>query len=288
MLVALAATAGVLLAVPALSSPALLVVANVALWFVVVAAAPVLNLVVVEGSPVEEWNPRIGLLNAYQGYGWVAGLVVGTVWTAAAPRYLPPGLATRGLFVVLGVGTLVATLLTYRWYPDPVRLSPEQFLRVYRGISREGWGAGRYLRTLPYGPSRVYWALAELRRGRAFERFSGPLRRYFLAATLFSVGFAVFWGPMPAYLTELGHGEGVVFGLFLAANVGSAICYAPVGRASATLVGSRPPPWARGRCCSPWSRSSARCRRSRCRRWRPVSSSSASPGRSSPSPRPGW
>ncbi|MFB6304793.1 MAG: MFS transporter, partial [Haloferacaceae archaeon] len=48
VLVTLGATAGVLALVPLLASPWTVLVANAALWFVVAAAAPVLNLIAIE------------------------------------------------------------------------------------------------------------------------------------------------------------------------------------------------------------------------------------------------
>lgn len=43
--------------------------ANVALLFVVGAAAPVLNLIVVDGYDAADWNDRFGVLAHYQGVG---------------------------------------------------------------------------------------------------------------------------------------------------------------------------------------------------------------------------
>lgn len=229
LLVTLGATALVLAVAPFLARPWPLLAANAALWFAVSAAAPVSNLVMVDGVPEGEWESRIGLLNAYQGYGWVAGLALGTVWTVIAPPVLGQLLALRALFAVLAVTAAVGGVLVYRRYPDPVRLSDVYFRRVYRRLSREGWGSGRVLRTVPYGPSRVYWGLATLRPERV-RGLATPLGRYLAAVTLFSVGFAVFWGPMPAYLTVEGFDEGTTFLLFLVGNLGSAVTYTRVAR----------------------------------------------------------
>ncbi|MFC6786159.1 hypothetical protein ACFQFH_09745 [Halobaculum halobium] len=87
VLVALGATAGVLALVPLATTPVTVLALNAALWFVVAAAVPVLNLIVVEGAPVDEWDGHIASLNAWQGYGWVAGLLVGTAWTLVVPRF---------------------------------------------------------------------------------------------------------------------------------------------------------------------------------------------------------
>ncbi|QHS15934.1 MFS transporter [haloarchaeon 3A1-DGR] len=242
VLVALASVAGVLGVIPLLGSPWTLLVANAALWFVVSAAAPVLNLIVVEGAPAADWDVRIGRLNAVQGYGWVAGLVLGTVWTATVARMLPAATAQELLFLVLAATSAAATLAAVRWYPERPTTSPERFARVFHRLNRTDWGAGRYLRATPYGTTRLYWGIREWvdarRRGRQpGGSFDAPLRRYLIAVALFSVGFAVFWGPMPVYLTESGASTGTVFVLFLLANAGSAVCYSPVGR----IVGQRGP-----------------------------------------------
>ncbi len=253
VLVALGSTAGVLALTPVLTSPWTLLLANAALWFVVSAAAPVLNLIVVEGVPESAWDERIGSLNAVQGYGWVVGLAVGTVWTALAPRVLDPTAAQELLFFLLAVTTTIALGVVRLRYPERPTTDPARFRRAFRRFEPSNWGAGRFVRAVPYGPNRLYWVISiSARRWRARRRRSGgdqqsgtvategggsPLRRYFVAVGLFSVGSAIFWGPMPAYLTDVGFVTGVVFLLFLSANVGSAVCYTPVGK----LVGKRGP-----------------------------------------------
>lgn len=232
LLVALGAMAGVLAVVPSLSSPWTVLVANAAFWFVTSASAPVLNLVVVDGVPEKEWSLRIGRLNAVQGYGWVAGLVVGTAWTAAVGPRVGALAGQRLLFYLLAVSTTLAFALLYRWYPEATTISENRFQRVFARLGREGWGAGRVVRTLPYGPTRLYWGLRLLfrRGGSPLSGFPRPLGRYLLAATLFSAGFAVFWGPMTAYLAGEGFDTGAIFVLYVLGNLASALCYVPVGR----------------------------------------------------------
>lgn len=240
VLVALVATTLVLLLAPLLSSPALLVVANAALWFVVSAAAPVLNLVVVEGVGQSEWDGRIARLNALQGYGWLAGLLVGTLWTGLAPRLdVGPVLAQRGLLAGFGVLAAVSVLLFTRFYPAAPQTSPERFARGYRRLTRSGWGTERYLRAVPYGPTRVYWGIRALRPGTLRDRFSDSLLGYIAAVTLFSAGFSVFWGPMPAHLVDLGFSDGVVFLLFLVGTLGSTVSYEPVATLTARFAPAR-------------------------------------------------
>ncbi|ADE03892.1 hypothetical protein [Haloferax volcanii] len=98
----IAATAGALALTAVAASPVAVLVANALLWFAVAAAAPVLNLIVVEGVPSKEWDRRFGVLNHYQGYGWLGGLV------ADAAGYV----AAFGLAGVVVGCALVVVLLT--------------------------------------------------------------------------------------------------------------------------------------------------------------------------------
>lgn len=253
VLVALGATAAVLAAMPLVGSPVGVLALNGALWFVVAAAAPVLNLIAVEDAPVDEWDARIASLNAWQGYGWVAGLVVGTGWTLAVPRLGLPQLAgQRLLFAVLAAVALAAALLARLWYPERPTVTAARFRRVYGRLSRSRWGAGRYLQTSLYGPSRLYWAIRTLRAGRdgrtdrgdrsrgtgggltlpsPLARFDPSIRRYLRATVVFTLGFSVFWGPVPAFLAGRVD-DGAVFGVFLAGNLCSAASYGTAGRAA--------------------------------------------------------
>jgi MFS family permease len=226
VLVALAATALVLAVTPLIASPWPLVVANASLWLVVAAASPVLNLIMVDGVPETEWESRIGLLNAYQGYGWVVGLVVGTLWTVAAPRLFDSVFAQELLFWVLAGTATLGVMLTRLWYPEPVGISQRRFRHIYRGLDI-GPTTGRIMRSVPIGSGRAYWALTSIRRSH-LNHLKTPLWRYLGAVACFSVGFAVFWAPMPAYLTDIEFATGVVFVLFLLTNIGSTLCFSRV------------------------------------------------------------
>ncbi len=65
-------------------------------------------------------------------------------------------------------------------------------------------------------------------------RSRGPvlpsLTIYFGAVIAFFVGFGVFWGPLPLYLSRtLGYESGLVFALYLVSSVGSALWYDRAG-----------------------------------------------------------
>ena len=82
------ATLGLL---PLVGSVRGVIVVNAALWFVVAAVAPVLTMLVADDAPEAVWSERIARLNAYQGYGWAGGLVLGTVWAPADSCWEPSG-----------------------------------------------------------------------------------------------------------------------------------------------------------------------------------------------------
>ncbi|WP_231554206.1 MFS transporter [Halobellus rufus] len=250
VLVALGLSAAVFVLLPFLSSPWTVLLANAALWFVVAAAAPVLNVIVVEGHAPPAWPRRFGRLNHVQGYGWLAGLVAGGAWSAVVgSRFALSPLASKRLFFVLSaVVTLGGIAVVVLRYPEPTDVSERRFRRLARRVAVPNGTAARATRAVPFGPGRMYWAFRELtaRRSRGGatrdqgilaglrERFSERLLRYLFAATVFFAGFSAFFGPLPAYLVDAGYATDEVFGLFIASSAASAATYAAAGSAAAT------------------------------------------------------
>ena len=237
VLVALLATAAVVAVTPFVRSADTLVVVNTLLWFVVSAASPVLNLLVVDGVPEPAWEGRIGQLNAWQGYGWVGGLLLGSVWVPLATRITNPATARAWLFWLSAAAALAGALLAARWLPRETTVRPERLDARPALLALIDRGAGRYVRTVPFATTRLYWALRSVAGGRPQRRLPGRLKAYLLAVGVFSVGFSVFWGPLPAYLSGY-YPDERVFWFFLASNVGSAAFFTRVGTWAAT-VGSR-------------------------------------------------
>jgi MFS family permease len=240
ILVALGLTGIVFLLLPFLASPWTVLIANAALWFVVAAAAPVLNVVVVEGYRPADWNRRFGLLNHYQGYGWLIGLVAGGIWSSLAGTRvgLSPLAAKRVFFIGSALVTLGGFLLVLNRYPEPPTISNQRFRRLSRRIrSPQGTGI-RAIQAIPFGPTRMYWSLRDLGLGRGIrsrlsDRFSGPLVRYLLAAVVFFAGFSAFFAPLPAYLVDAGYATDEVFALFILTSAAAAVSYAAVGTLAA-------------------------------------------------------
>lgn len=234
LLGSLGAFAGVLAATPRAEEPETLILVNAALWFIIAAAAPVILLLIVEGVPQTEWDAQIGLLNKVQGYGWVSGITAGTVWTVALMDRFSIALNQEMLFRALAGMMLFAALTLLACYPKKPTTSAEEFVGIFRNLNQTDWGAGRFIRAVPYGPTRLYWtitAYAAIRREgqNPIGSFDSSLRRYLFATTLFFAGFAVFWAPLPAYILDITHGAEVVFGLILLTNFGAIVGYGPMG-----------------------------------------------------------
>jgi MFS family permease len=240
VLASLAGTGVTLLVVPLAGSLGALLALNGVLWFAVAAGSPVATLFVLEGVPEREWDARIGLLNAYGRYGWVGGLVLGTVWLAGRPVEGTVA-AQRALFGVCGVAALVGAAAAARWLPPESTVTGRRLARSAGAARRLVAGSGRYLRLVPYAPGRA--AVLVRREGVLRRGVSPTMRRYLLTALVFSAGFGVFFAPAPAFLVALSYPPAVVFGFFVLASLGSAVAFVPAGRAAAR----RHPRWLQSR-----------------------------------------
>lgn len=238
VLVSLGGTGCSLAVFPLLDTIPLLIVANVVLWFMVAAATPVVTLFIIEHQPERKWEERIGLLNAYQRYGWVGGLLVGTVWIGVWSAQYSVLIAQQSFFLLCAGGALLAVPLAFYWLPPEATTRPGRFSRS-QALQRLVTGAGRYMKLIPYTPGRAIIGLISADSRRPLDRFSRSLQRYFLVAFVFSVGAATFFGPVPAYLDELSYSSEFIFAFFILSSIASAIAFVPVGRQSASTSPKR-------------------------------------------------
>ena len=214
-----------LAALPLLVDPWLLVVPNAVIWLAVAVATPVLNLTVVENRPEPQWTERISRLNAAQGYGWVGGLLAGAGWTNALGG--DPVFVQRTFFALSAATVLVAAGLVWAWYP--CREGPFLSLRALREAATNPDGVVQYhTANSPYGIQRAYWRLSARLR-RTMRPRNHALGIYLAAVFCFFAGFAVVFGPLPAYLVHIGLTSDEVFLLFVAASGSTAVFYAWTG-----------------------------------------------------------
>lgn len=230
----LALSAAAFVALPLAGSLPAVVAANAALVFAVSAAAPVLALLVVSGHPDSDWDRRIGVLNAWQGYGWLGGLLAGAAWTALSGRYVAAVTAQRWFFYASAATCALATLLAWYWLPGRPEVSLARFGRATTAIEGIQRGAGRGLRLSPFSGLRSFWALRRLHPRALAARLTPQLSAYLAAAALFFTGFAVFFAPLPAYLAaDLGMSTDRVFALFVVSSAASAATYGRAGELAA-------------------------------------------------------
>ncbi|MEF8883709.1 MAG: MFS transporter [Haloarculaceae archaeon] len=219
--------AAALFVVPVLPGVASVTAANALVWFAAAAAGPVVTLLSTVGAHESEWPGRFGRLNEYHGWGWAGGLSLGTAWVAVGTRLATPLFAQRTFFLACGACATVGTVGAWRWLPADVRRPRPG--PVARALSR-AQRLGARGTTVPVWPSRLYFATRRLDPRAFVARLTPTLTAYLLAAGLFFTGFAAFFAPLPLFLTgAAGFESGVVFGLYLASSVGSALLYARVG-----------------------------------------------------------
>ena len=228
-----AATAAVA-AVPFTDSVGVVVAANAVVWFAFAAATPVLTLLAVADAPEARWSERIADLNRYQGVGWALGLLLGTVWTGVGTRLASAAVATRWLFAPLAAAVALSLVVVARALPaDPVGgadATVPSGSRVRRAIRRADRFGVRGA-TLPGALTRTDFRGLDPRRLAA--RFTPALATYFVAAFLFLSGFAAFFAPLPAFLTEIGFDSGGTFALYLINSAAAAVAFGAAGRLTA-------------------------------------------------------
>lgn len=228
-----------LLAFPFVESILVIILLNTVLWFMVAAASPVVTLFIIERASERDWETRIGVLNAYQRYGWVGGLVVGTGWIGTVSLQYSPIAAQRSFFLVCAAGALAATPLSFYWLPPEASTSGRRLARSSQAVYRLVAGSGRYVKAIPFVPTRAVFALQRVGRTGVFERFSPTLRRYMLVAFFFSCASAIFFGPVPAFLVSLNYSSAAVFGFFILASLASAVVFVPVGKRAGRVHAKR-------------------------------------------------
>ena len=231
IVLAMLALVGVGIAViPLTGSVVPVIVANGAIWFGFAAATPVLTLLAVTDAPESAWSERIALLNQYQGVGWALGLLLGAVWTGVGGRFFAADAVIRWLFVPLALCALLGLALGVRTLPaDPPsgadqRVSETRLRRAIRAADRFSVRTA----TFPFTVGRADFR--GLHPRRFVERFTPVLAAYFTAVFCFFAGFAAFFAPLPAFLTDVGFGSDGIFALYLINGLAAAAFFGVAGR----------------------------------------------------------
>lgn len=230
-----------LLLMAAISSIPFVIFANGVLWFAFAAVTPVLTILAVSGHPIEDWSDRIAQVNKYQGVGWALGLLAGVIWTGLGSRFY----SIETVYTMFFIGTAACAagglFLGIQYFPaDPVgrgssgtRVSGARIRRVLQRTNRLSVRMVLFPFTVPRMEFRG------LRTRRLLDRFTRVLAIYFGAVFVVFTGFAAFFAPLPAFLTDVGFRSDEIFFLYLLSSVGSAVTFGTAGRIARSLDVSR-------------------------------------------------
>jgi len=214
-----------------------LVVLNMLSNFFWIANASVTVLIVIENRDHATWERKIGHLNQFGAIGWVAGLGLGSLWTAVLSEAAGDALTIRSLFVTIGLASLAASLLAFRLVP---RTIPRFTRRRFRGAVV---AMGNFIAEKGrFAPLHLYHRLDPRRIGRLLTRPEGfqPGTRRFLASTLLAfTGLGLFGIPLPLVLSDrFGFPSSFVFALFMIQHLGIVFAY-PLAARRIRRLGNR-------------------------------------------------
>jgi len=210
---------------------------NMLMNFFWVANASVTVLIVIENRDEEEWEAKVGRLNQMGALGWVGGLLLGSGALALGTTLMPEEAAIRGLFALIAVAGLAASLLAFRRVP---RTTPQYTRRAFRGIVL---AAGNFLfEKRRFSPFHLYHRLHPRRILRALRDPEGfrPGTKRFLAATFVSfLGLGLFGIPLPLLLSErFALPSSVVFAYFALQHLGVVVAF-PLAAKRIKRLGNR-------------------------------------------------
>ena len=194
------------------------------------AAAPAGTVLILESFKRSEWAQRLGDFSKVGGIGWVAGLIVGTIWLSSFETGMGE-FAMRALFLVGAALSTLSMVLAYRWVPEPHfkldrRLIDGPLLDIPLMLAERA----RYL------PHRVAHVLLISSRNIRANNFTPDLRRYYACVFVTFTGFHTFFVAFPVFLKQyVGLLSWEVFLIYVAASLASAMTYSAAGRWAARM-----------------------------------------------------
>ena len=189
-----------------------LLAVHVTLTFLWVAGASVITPLVIEGLPRALWERRIGALNRFGAFGWMAGLILGALWMRLFVESDGAG-AMRTLYLVLGGLAALAVALAALWIREPSAHLDRRFKGILPAMALL-WERFRFapvslFHLLPT-PQRL-WRVLQGRNG-----FGVPLTRFFQSVVVYTIGFQAVFVTLPLFLKEgLGLPPSWVFAAFV-------------------------------------------------------------------------
>jgi len=199
--------------------------ANFVLGALTAAAAPVGTVLVLESFAKEEWAKRLGDFSKVTGIGWVAGLILGTIWLQLANGDDAMVMAMRGLFILASALCMVSVVLAIKWVPEPSKKIERKDLNEVSMARFIHFERGRY------APMKVLHIITIGTRNMNAINFPRNLKIYYIVVMLAFTGFLTFYVGFPIYLSQkLGLSVSEVFIVYVASSITSAFTYALAGR----------------------------------------------------------
>jgi len=218
-----------------------MVLANALINVTWLASAAVATLIAIEGLDKERWDARIGRFHRFGGLGWVAGLLLGSLWmqfiTQPLHAQTEVNMSMRILFGVLSVLALLSAFWAAAWiHESPVKLEQRRFESVAIAV-------GNLWERFKFAPQELFHIVSNpgklIEAFRNREGFGRILRVYFIAVICFFVGFSAMFVPLPLFFKNaLGLSGSEIFALFVIHSGTSAFTNPWAGR-FAQRYGSR-------------------------------------------------
>jgi MFS family permease len=203
---------------------------NASFNFFWMAGVPVSIPLVLERLDRLQWDEAISKFNRYTGFGWLFGLLLGTIWTTLITPHFSEATALRSLFIVLGSLSFVAAIIASAFIVEErAKVTARQFFSL---MTTRG---SRLMEKFRDAPNHLYHLLswktvASYLRGSNI--FGKGLTLYFYAVLLIFTGFAVFFVPLPVFFRrELGFSGALIFSINLVPSLASAVLYYIIGSA---------------------------------------------------------
>ncbi|MDH7509008.1 MAG: MFS transporter [Methanomassiliicoccales archaeon] len=199
------------------------------------AAAPVGTVLVLESFGKHEWARRLGDFSKVGGIGWVAGLILGSLWLEFMPGAKESVFSLRGLFLVASLLALASLFLALKWVPEPEEKVRRE--HIEKNILDQPLIV---FEKVKYFPHRLLHILRISTRNLSMRNFPSNLKKYYIMTFLAFTGFLTFYVGLPIYLRNyVGISNSEVFVVFLASSAVSAITYSIAGRWVARFGGKK-------------------------------------------------
>lgn len=199
--------------------------ANTLLGFLQAAGAATATVLIMESKPQREWPRQIGKFAQVSGIAFVAGLVVGALWFAAAPGLLGGQAALEAMFLIgaaMSGASVLLGMATLKEGHHRVDRSAAVSALAHLGhsiVERRHVFLVRFTHI-----SALSWAgvAAAARK---------PIGAYCFGIFLLFTGFLVFNAPLPVFLLkEAGLAQDLIFVVYVANSGLAAALYALAGR----------------------------------------------------------